>query len=90
MKNKSGVMPANEFGQLRACLAKLKVRQADINAAIGNGADGRTRAEVATALIAWLARSSPPMVPLLNIPLTSQWTWDHVVQPVKKLLGGAK
>lgn len=54
MKSKHDLMPADEFGQLRAQLTKLKVKQADINAAIGTGAQGRTRAEITAALIAWL------------------------------------
>lgn len=47
-------MTASEFGKLRACLAKLHVSQAQITQAIGGNVGGRTRAEIAAELRAWL------------------------------------
>lgn len=47
-------MPSSEFGELRAHLARLGVPQSEINEAIGTGAQGRTRAEIANDLLAWL------------------------------------
>lgn len=46
--------PADEFGQIRALLARAGVKQADITAVIGNGTNGRTRAQIADELRAWL------------------------------------
>lgn len=45
---------AAAWGQLRSHLAKLKMKQAEINAAIGNNVNGRTRKEIADALTNWL------------------------------------
>ena len=46
--------PAAEWGQLRAWLAQNGFTQAQIREAIGQQPNGRTRAEIAAALIAWL------------------------------------
>lgn len=55
MSSKPGdKMTANEFGKLRAALAKLHVSQAQITQAIGGNVGGRTRAEIAAALREWL------------------------------------
>lgn len=54
MKPSNDIPSAAEFGQLRAFLAKQKYKQAQITAAIGNGANGRTRAQITAELIAWL------------------------------------
>jgi hypothetical protein len=54
MKRRSDAPPANEFGELRAYLARQGVSQAQIDAAVGTAADGRSRQEVADALRAWL------------------------------------
>jgi len=55
MSSKPGdKMTANEFGKLRAHLAHLGVSQAQITQAIGGNVGGRTRAEIAAALRAWL------------------------------------
>lgn len=39
----------------------------------------------AQTLIAFAPASLPPAV-----PITSQWTWDHIVQPVVNLFKGGK
>ena len=54
MKNKNAPMPANEFGKLRSHLAKLKIKQADIDLVIGTKANNRTRAKITQALKEWL------------------------------------
>jgi hypothetical protein len=54
MKPPNSIPSAAEFGELRAFLAKKKVSQADINAAIGENVGGRTRAEITNKLIEWL------------------------------------
>ena len=46
--------PVNEFGKIRSLLAQAGVKQADITAVIGNGSNGRTRAQIADELRAWL------------------------------------
>jgi hypothetical protein len=53
-KRPSDKITANDFGLLRAYLAKNKVSQAEINKAIGTAAAGRTRGEIAQALRIWL------------------------------------
>jgi hypothetical protein len=55
MRNPNGVPGAAEFGLLRAYLAQRGMSQVQINAAIGNTPQGRTRAEIADALRQWLA-----------------------------------
>jgi hypothetical protein len=45
---------AQEFGQLRAYLGQQGMDQEDINAAIGQSANGRTRLEITDDLITWL------------------------------------
>ena len=52
--NKNETPSAAEFGQLRAYLAQNKVKQATITEVIGTGANGRTRAQIADTLRAWL------------------------------------
>lgn len=52
--NKHESPDASEFGKIRAYLAQNKVKQADITAVIGNGANGRTRAQIADTLREWL------------------------------------
>lgn len=49
------VPKAAEFGLLRAYLAQNQMSQAQIKAAIGQRPNGRTRAEIAAELRAWLA-----------------------------------
>ena len=53
-KGKNELPDAAEFGQLRAYLAKNKVKQKDIKEAIGDDVNGRTRGEIADLLRAWL------------------------------------
>lgn len=50
----NGIPNAAEFGLLRAYLAQQKMSQAQITEAIGIGAQGRTRAEIADELREWL------------------------------------
>ena len=45
---------ASEFGQIRAHLAKMKAKQADITAILGDTVSGQTRAQVADKLRVWL------------------------------------
>ncbi len=52
----SGRPTAAEFGELRAYLAKNKVSQAEIEAAIGKTVSGRNRAEIVELLKAWLRK----------------------------------
>ena len=54
IKTKAGSHDANEWGQLRAYLARNKVSQAQITAVIGTGAQGRSRGEIAEQLRAWM------------------------------------
>ena len=49
-KPKDSEMTANEFGQLRAYLARQGVSQAAIKEWIGTSAQGRTRGEIADQL----------------------------------------
>lgn len=56
-KEKNDVLATNEFGKLRSYLAKLGVRQAEINAAVGTSVNGRSRKELADEIIAWITRS---------------------------------
>lgn len=46
---------AAEFGLLRAFLARAGASQAQIEQAIGTAANGRTRAQISTALQVWIA-----------------------------------
>ena len=48
---------------------------------------------IAEAVIAEsIEPSRPPWVDIgrFSVPLSSQWTWDHVLQPVAKFFGGGK
>ena len=54
MKDRTGTPIANEFGKIRSMLAKNGVSQAQIKEAIGTGAKGRTRSEIADTLRDWL------------------------------------
>ena len=54
MKKPNDVPAANEFGQLRAYLARNGFKQADINAAIGQTPNGRSRAIIANSLKQWI------------------------------------
>lgn len=47
--------PANAFGKIRSRLAQAGVSQQEITQVIGNGAQGRSRAEIATILRDWFA-----------------------------------
>lgn len=47
-------MPANQFGQLRAWMARNGFSQRQINDAIGVGAQGRTRAQITDQLRGYL------------------------------------
>ena len=49
-----GVPTASEFGRLRAHLARMGVKQAEIGDAIVDDIDNRNRAEIAARLRAWL------------------------------------
>lgn len=49
-----GIPDQAEFGRLRAWLALHGVSQAQITQVIGNGAQGRTRLELARLLISWM------------------------------------
>ena len=46
--------PASEWGQLRSFLARQGISQAQIRAAIGQNINGRSRAQIASQLVAWL------------------------------------
>lgn len=46
---------ANEWGQLRAFLARNGLSQAQIGAAVGDNINGRSRGDIAAALNAWLS-----------------------------------
>jgi hypothetical protein len=50
----NGIPSQAEFGLLRAYLAKSKMSQAQIDEAIGTAPNGRTRAEIASEITAWL------------------------------------
>lgn len=52
-KDKTQKPTANEWGKLRACLARLGFSQAQVKAAIGS-TNNRTRGEKADALIKWI------------------------------------
>lgn len=54
-KPKNGSPDANEFGKIRSFLARSGVSQAQIKEVIGNGAQGRSRAEIAALLRAWFS-----------------------------------
>ena len=54
LRSPTDEITADDFGLLRAYLAKNKVSQADIDQAIGTAAAGRTRGEIAQALRIWL------------------------------------
>jgi len=54
MKNRNESPSANEFGKIRSMLAKNGVSQAQIKTAIGTGAKGRKRSEIADTLREWL------------------------------------
>jgi hypothetical protein len=58
--NKNEQMPANEWGKLRSFLGD-EMDQEDINIAIGTGANGRTRSEIADQLREWL-RTRPKAI----------------------------
>ena len=51
MKSPNEIPAAAEFGQLRAFLARLGVKQANINAALGATVRGRTRKQITDDLI---------------------------------------
>lgn len=51
----NGTPGAAEFGMLRAYLAQHGMSQAQIRQAIGTGAQGRTRAQIAAELAAFCA-----------------------------------
>ncbi len=53
-KDKGGVPDANEFGMIRSFLARNGVSQAQITAVIGTGAQGRSKADIAALLRAWM------------------------------------
>lgn len=54
MRDRKSIPPASEFGRLRSYLARQGVSQAQIREVIGNGAQGRTRAQIADELREWL------------------------------------
>ena len=54
MKPSNETPSANEWGKLRSYLAKKGVKQADINAAVGDKVKGRNRHEIVAQLTAWL------------------------------------
>jgi len=54
MKDRTGTPTANEFGKIRSMLAKNGISQAQIKTAIGTGAKGRKRSEIADTLRDWL------------------------------------
>jgi len=51
-------MAAADYGLLVAFLARGRTTQGAVKSAIGTAANGRTRAEVAAAIVAWL-RTTP-------------------------------
>lgn len=51
----SSTPSAAEFGQLRAYLARIGMSQAQISAAVGTSAAGRTRAQIAEQLRRWIS-----------------------------------
>lgn len=53
-KDKDGVPPPNEFGQIRSFLARNGVSQAEITEVVGVGAQGRSRGEIAGLLRGWM------------------------------------
>jgi hypothetical protein len=53
--NPNGIPSQAEFGLLRAYLAQNQMSQSQIDEAIGIVPNGRTRAEIANELRAWLA-----------------------------------
>lgn len=62
-KAKTAIPNAADFGQLRAGLARAGVSQAQINAAVGTAANGRTRAQICEQLREWM-RSLPAATPV--------------------------
>ena len=52
--SRDGTPSAAEFGSLRAYLTQVGVSQEEITAVIGNGAQGRSRAEIVEELRVWL------------------------------------
>ncbi len=53
-KSGQSIPSAADFGQTRAYLARLGLKTAEINAAVGTNVNGRTWAVIGDALIAWL------------------------------------
>ncbi len=53
-KSGQAIPSAADFGQTRAALARLGLKAAEINAAVGSAVNGRTWEQISQALIAWL------------------------------------
>jgi len=45
---------ATNYGKFRSSVAKLGIKQADLNAAVGSTVNGRTWKQISDELIAWL------------------------------------
>lgn len=56
MEPRDEMPSAAEFGLIRAYLARAGVSQAEISAIIGTNVSGRTRAEIAADLVAWIGQ----------------------------------